>query len=97
VIVRILGEGQYDLEGEALHELKVADARLFEAVAAADEAAYRARFQEVLSLVRGKGRRVPIDRLVESDLILPPAETTLQEARQLFGDEGPGDGGKAGA
>lgn len=86
MIVRILGEGQYDLEGDALHALKLADAKLFEAVVANDEGRYREAFDQVLSLVRGKGRQVPIDRLVESDLILPAAETPLHEARKLFTD-----------
>jgi hypothetical protein len=84
VIVRILGEGQFDLEGEALHALKVADGHLFDVVAADDEEAFHRRFLEVLHLVRSRGRVVPADRLVESDLVLPASDTSLADARKLF-------------
>lgn len=84
VIVRILGEGQFDLEGEALQALKLADARLFEVVAGEDEDAFQRAFGEVLALVRRSGQRLPPERLVESDLVLPSSETTLVDARRLF-------------
>lgn len=84
MIVRILGEGQYDLEGDALQALKVADARLFEVVAGADEAAFESVFIEVLALVRDRGRPLAAERLVESDLVLPASDTSLDEARKLF-------------
>ena len=84
MIVRILGEGQFDLEGDALHALKMADAHLLEVVAAADEAAFQRAFEAILELVRGRGKQVPAARLVESDLVLPASDTSLQEARGLF-------------
>ena len=84
MVVRILGEGQFDLEGSALQDLKVADAELFEAVAAGDEGRFAAKFGAVLQVVRHQGRPVPTDRLVESDLVLPAPDTTLDEARRLF-------------
>ncbi len=84
MIVRILGEGQFDLEGEALQALKLADARLLEVVAGADEGAFQCAFAEVLALVRRSGERLPPERLVESDLVLPSSETTLVDARRLF-------------
>jgi hypothetical protein len=84
MIVRILGEGQFDLEGEALAALKVADAHLLEVVAQADEEAFRRSFRDVLDLVRGRGKPVPTQRLVESDLVLPSSDTSLDEARSMF-------------
>ena len=84
MIVRVQGEGQFDLEGEALHDLKVADATLFDAVAAGDEARFHDAFTAVLALVRQRGRPLPPERLVESDLVLPASDTSLAEARKLF-------------
>lgn len=84
MIVRILGEGQFDLEGSALQELKVADAKLFDAVAAGDPERFASQFGAVLHLVRGRGRRVPAEQLVESDLVLPASDTSLEDARKLF-------------
>lgn len=84
VIVRIQGEGQYDLEGESIHQLKLADARLFDAVAAGEPEAFAREFGAVLHLVRTRGRRLDVATLVESDLILPADDTSLEEARRLF-------------
>jgi hypothetical protein len=84
VIVRILSEGQYDLGAEALAELKRLDEDMFASIAANDEGGYRKSFHAALTLVREQGKRLPDDRLVESDLILPTSDTTLEEARRLF-------------
>lgn len=84
MIVRIQGEGQYDLEGDAIHQLKVADARLFDAVAGGADEAFAREFAAVLTLVREQGRRLGPTELRESDLVLPAGDTTLEEARKLF-------------
>ena len=84
MIVRILGEGQYDLEGTALQELKLADAHLFEAVASNNEVRFAQEFHKVLTLVRTRGQRLDASRLTESDLVLPSSDTSLEEARRLF-------------
>ena len=42
----------------------------------------------MLDLVRQKGTEVPVDELVESDLILPEPDITLKEAEELFVGEG---------
>jgi hypothetical protein len=86
MIVRILSEGQYDLNGDALGRLKALDEDMFAGIAANDEARYRRSFQAALQLVREQGKRLPDERLIESDLILPTADTTLAEARKLFTD-----------
>ena len=56
------------------------------------EACDRAGFSELLgrmlALVREHGRPVPVDELVESDLMLPAADLTLEEAQVLFVGEG---------
>lgn len=83
MIIRILNEGQYKLEGDALMELDRYDDSLLDAIEDGDETAYTARFQEVLNLIR-RQNRIPDSELLESDLILPAPETTLTEARKLF-------------
>jgi len=84
VIVRIATEGQYELGGEALARLDEADNALLEAVEAGDEEAFRRELGRVLELVRQLGRRLGDGELRESDLILPPPDMTLAEARQLL-------------
>ncbi|MDH7577105.1 MAG: hypothetical protein QHH75_04590 [Bacillota bacterium] len=84
MIVRILTEGQYRLQGDALAELDQLDDFLLDAIEADDEGEFTAHLREVIALVQNKGERVSDTELVESDLIIPAPDTTLEEARELF-------------
>lgn len=86
MIVRIATEGQYELRGQALEELDAADDALLDAVESGDEAAFARELGRVLAIVRTRGRRLDDRELKESDLVLPPPDTTLEEARALFRD-----------
>ena len=88
MIVRILTEGQYDLPGSYIDELNAIDNDLVEVVAAEDEPEFGRVLKQMLDLVREKGSPVPIDELVESDLVLPEPDITLIEAEELFVGEG---------
>jgi hypothetical protein len=83
MIVRISGEDQYRLDGEdgRLHEL---DNAVVAAVEADDEQRFRSTYDELLAFVRTTGTPLPEDELAGSDLILPPPDTTLTEARSEF-------------
>lgn len=84
MIVRILHEGQYDVEGDAIEELERIDDELVQRIHARDEAGFRREFASALKLVRQRGEPVPHERLVGSDLVLPAADTTLAEASRLL-------------
>ncbi|HEY8498414.1 MAG TPA: hypothetical protein VIK90_04110 [Limnochordales bacterium] len=86
MIVRIATEGQYELVGQALQELDEADDALLDAIESGDEAAFARELARVVGIVRSRGRRLDDRELKESDLVLPPPDTTLEEARALFRD-----------
>jgi len=88
VIVRILGEGQYDLTDDALDRLNALDAEIEAAVEAGDEASFAAALTALHDGVRGAGTAHDADSLDESDVILPPAGSTIDEVRELLGDDG---------
>ena len=88
MIVRILTEGQFNLPSAYLDELNEIDNRLVEVVEQEDRAKFGVLLKEMLDLVREKGTPVPIDELVESDLVLPEPDITLEEAEELFTGEG---------
>ena len=88
MIVRILGEGQFDLPSSQLDRLNKLDNKIVEAVAAGKTKDYSKLLVQLLDVVKIKGKPLPLETLKESDLILPSADTTLQEARQLFKGEG---------
>ena len=88
VIVRILGEGQYDVADDALARLNALDDDLEVAVEAGDEAAFAAALTALHDGVRAAGTAHAPDSLDESDVILPPSGATIDEVRELLGDDG---------
>jgi hypothetical protein len=88
VIVRIATEGQYELLGsdeDALHEL---DSQVVAACDSQDEQQFHDAFARLLDFVRSHGKPVAGDLLAPSDLILPPPDISLEEARAEFTGEG---------
>ncbi|GAB3990491.1 PspA-associated protein PspAA [Nocardioides marmoraquaticus] len=88
MIVRIMGEGQLEVADEHLERLNALDADVESAVEAGDETAFAGALESLLGEVRSVGTEVDADFLHDSDLILPPADASLEEVRGLLGDEG---------
>ena len=88
MIVRILGEGQLQVEDSATDELNVLDAELEKAVNAEDEQAFRPALTALLDRVRALGTPLADDALEPSDLILPYADAGLVDVREMLTDEG---------
>lgn len=88
MIVRISGEDQYRLEDADASTLNSLDDAVQEAIEAGDEEAFQRSFQALLDFVRSEGRPVAEDDLEGSDIILPPPDLTLAEARDEFSAEG---------
>jgi hypothetical protein len=86
VIVRILGEGQFEVGTDAAATLTALDSELDAAIQADEEAAFRAALDASVRLIRESGTRVPDDAIVPADVILPFADATLAEVRQLLAD-----------
>ena len=88
MIVRILTEGQYTFPGAYVDELNEIDNRLVEVVEQEEREGFERLLKQMLDLVRDKGTEVPVEELVESDLVLPQPDITLEEAEELFTGEG---------
>ncbi len=88
MIVRILGEGQFDVSDDALQSLNTLDSAVEAAVEAGDEESFRTALADLLDGVRTAGAPHDADSLDESDLILPPSDATIDEVRQLLSDDG---------
>jgi hypothetical protein len=88
MIVRILTEGQFNLPGAHLDDLNDIDNQLVEVVENEDRAEFERLLKKMLDLVREKGTSVPMDEIVESDLVLPAPDITFEEAGELFTGEG---------
>jgi hypothetical protein len=88
VIVRLMGEGQFEVDDEVAKGLNDLDEKAGEAVERGDEEQLRVLLDRMTEAVLTNGSRVPDDDLRGSDAIVPPGDLSLDEAKQLFEGEG---------
>lgn len=88
MIVRISGEGQFDVPDGHVEELNRLDEDLTKAVDSGDDAQFTAALEALLASVRTAGEELPADWIGPSDLVLPSPEATIHEVREVLGDEG---------
>ncbi len=88
MIVRISGEDQYELpdsDSEQLNELEKAVASV---VDGGREDGFAEAYRTLLDYVRTHGKRIGDEELKVSEVILPPADLTFEEAGREFTGEG---------
>ncbi|MCX5275385.1 PspA-associated protein PspAA [Streptomyces virginiae] len=88
MIMRILGEGQYEITEDHLARLNELDSTLQEAADSGDETAFAHALSALLDAVRSLGTRLPDEQITPSDLILPDETNSLRQVRELLSDEG---------
>ena len=88
MILRIMGEGQFEVSDDSADALNGLDEQVEAAVESGDVNAFSAAFAQLLEQVRALGSRVADDTLLDSDLVLPPSDATVDEVARLLGDEG---------
>jgi hypothetical protein len=88
MIVRIMGEGQFEVPESLVDGLNKLDDAVLAAVEAGDEPAFRSNLTALLAAVRSGGEPVPAESLVPSDASLPFEEATLEDVRELLQDDG---------
>ena len=88
MIIRISTEGQYEVDEADIDALNELDNAAVAGCEAGDEQRFRDSFNRLLDFVRTHGRPVDSDYLGESELILPPPDVSLEEAKAEFKGEG---------
>ena len=88
MIVRLMGEGQFEVDDEVAKGLNDLDEQVGKAVEAGDEERLRQLLHRMTEAVLTNGARIPDSDLGASDAIIPPDDLSLEEARQLLEDEG---------
>lgn len=88
MIVRVMGEGQYRLPEEVHERVNELDNAVVAAVEKDDEDAFHAAFEEMLDVIRAEGEHLGDDELETSDVIVPPADTSMAEAAADFSGDG---------
>ncbi|MFF7755869.1 hypothetical protein ACFZCP_43225 [Streptomyces sp. NPDC007971] len=88
MIVRIMGEGQVELDDSHFVELNKLDDELLQEMESGDEESFGRTLAALLDAVRRLGTPLPDDALEPSELILPTADASLDEVRQMLNDDG---------
>lgn len=85
MIVRILGEGQYRLDDAELEILNALDDDVEAAALAGDTDWLNRALERLLAEVRTQGVLLDDDLLIDSDVILPDADTSVEQIREWLG------------
>ncbi len=88
MIVRVSGEGQFELPDSDSQRLNELDNRAVNAVEQGDETGFRELWSQMLELVSANGSPLAVDELVESAVILPPRDISFEEAKGEFSGDG---------
>ncbi|CAD7771149.1 hypothetical protein FHEFKHOI_01196 [Candidatus Methanoperedenaceae archaeon GB50] len=88
MIIRLMGIGQYELDEEYIDDLNRIDNTLVEIVENEDHERFEKTYPELIKYVQKHGRPLPDEEIRESDIIIPPDDLTLEEAKKIFTGEG---------
>lgn len=87
MIVRILGEGRYELPDSELPAMERLDTSLVDAIDRGDEDAFGSTLDKVLKEVRSRGNLLDPDDLRTSSFVVPHEGSTLAEVKELLEEE----------
>lgn len=86
MIVRILGEGRYEVPKADLPAIEQLDAQLMDAMERGDEAAFTGTLADLIGEVRHTGTLIAADDVRTSELAVPHEGSTLDEVRELLAE-----------
>jgi hypothetical protein len=84
MIIRIMGEGQFKVKSSLFDDLNKIDNKIVEYVHKGDEKEYKKGLSKLIGTIKREGKKIDDKELVESDIIVPPADMTLKEAGNVF-------------
>jgi hypothetical protein len=89
-IVRIMGHGQYSVDGKTLKKLSDIDNAIVKLVSTerSDDAEFKKRLTELSDIVIKNGKSLDPREIIRSDIILPSVDLSIDEAKKLFRGEG---------
>jgi hypothetical protein len=88
MIIRIMGEGQFDVNNVDQDLLQKYDNQVEDAVNAGNEEAVRTALSALHEYVKANGKPVADDYLGSSDVVIPYVDATLDEISELLTGEG---------
>ena len=89
-IVRIMGHGQFTVDSKTLKKLNDIDTAIVKLVSTerSDDFEFKKRLTELSDMVVKNGKPLDPREIIKSDIILPSADLSIDEAKRLFRGEG---------
>ena len=88
-IVRVMGQGQFRVGNRTAKKISRIDNELIKIIELRKEGEkkYSRRVLDVLGLVKKDGIPLEHNEIIQSDIIVPGADISIEEARNLFTDQ----------
>jgi len=89
-IVRIMGHGQFTVDNKTLRELSRVDSSIVQLVSSdrPDDTEFKKRLSQLTKIVEMTGKPLSPKEIIQSDIILPSVDLSIDEAKKLFKGEG---------
>lgn len=88
MIIRIMGEGQYRVPEALCDELNQIDNRIVDLVEEGKAEEFRSELERLILEIKEIGEPIEAEELLESDIIVPPEDLSLEEAKDVFKGSG---------
>ncbi len=88
MIVRVMGDGQYQIDSCLVDELNTIDNMIVDHVTKGDQRAYREDLQRLISKVKENGKLLEPTHIGPSEIIVPPEDLSFEEAKRVFSGQG---------
>lgn len=88
MIIRIMGGGQYRAPETLCDELNQIDNRIVTLVTEGKNEEFRKELVKLISEIKEKGEAIGAEEIIKSDIIVPPEDLSLEEAKTVFNGSG---------
>ncbi|MDQ1254902.1 MAG: hypothetical protein QG646_4172 [Euryarchaeota archaeon] len=88
MIIRIMGEGQYQASEDLCNELNKIDNHIVTLVEEGKAEEYIKELVRLISEIKGRAEPLDPKEIVKSDIIVPPGDLSFEEAKAVFKGEG---------
>lgn len=88
MIIRILGEGQFKLDDKHLDRLNKIDNEIVEHVSKSNKVEFRKDLAKLITIIKKEGEPLDPVEIVPSDIIIPPGDMSIAEAKKVFCGQG---------
>jgi PspA-Associated protein len=90
-VVRIMGQGQFKVSEDTVKKINEVDdaiVQILQNESKTDDQEFRTKITKIVQTITSEGQKLDDKELVESDIIVPDTDTSIDEAKKVFQGEG---------